>query len=226
MTPDTGEIDFPLITSTAVEALKKSGPSVLMTHSQGGVPGWMIGSASDDVTAIIAIEPGAFVFPKEEVPEKIVTKYPMAIEGIPVSDDDYVSLIKKPIVVYFGDNIPSEPSKVPAWDFWRGSEGAEYYFDYKRGAAVNRVEFVSWSQLDWQEFHPTEIVKDLKQPYLMICGENAFTRPGAEVMFKNAGSENKKLVIIPKARHFDLYDGEDYVPTAIENITEFLQKNI
>ncbi|WP_153387176.1 hypothetical protein [Companilactobacillus halodurans] len=45
-------------------------------------------------------------------------------------------------------------------------------------------------------------------------------------MFKNAGSENKKLVIIPKARHFDLYDGEDYVPTAIENITEFLQKNI
>ncbi|KRN98861.1 alpha/beta hydrolase [Companilactobacillus kimchiensis] len=107
-----------------------------------------------------------------------------------------------------------------------GSEGAEYYFDYKRGAAVNRVEFVSWSQLDWQKFHPTEIVKDLKQPYLMICGENAFTRPGAEVMFKNAGSENKKLVIIPKARHFDLYDGEDYVPTAIENITEFLKENI
>ncbi|MQS77340.1 hypothetical protein FHL06_13575 [Lactobacillus halodurans] len=94
MTPDTGEIDFPLITSTAVEALKKSGPSVLMTHSQGGVPGWMIGSASDDVTAIIAIEPGAFVFPKEEVPEKIVTKYPMAIEGLTVLDDDYVSLIK------------------------------------------------------------------------------------------------------------------------------------
>ncbi len=107
-----------------------------------------------------------------------------------------------------------------------GSEGAEYYFDYKRGAAVNRVEFVSWSQLDWQKFHPTEIVKDLKQPYLMICGENAFTRPGAEVMFKNAGSKNKKLVIIPKARHFDLYDGADYVPAAIDNIVEFLRKNI
>lgn len=121
MTPDTGEIDFPLIESTTVEALKTSGPSILMTHSQGGVPGWFIGAQSDNVEAIVAIEPGAFVFPKDETPEKIVTKYPMAIEGIPVSDDEYAKLIKKPIVVYYGDNIPDEPSNVPAWDFWRGS---------------------------------------------------------------------------------------------------------
>jgi len=107
-----------------------------------------------------------------------------------------------------------------------GSEGAEYYFDHKRGAAVNRVEFVSWSQLDWQQFHPTEIVKDLHLPFLMICGENAFTRPGAEVMFKNAASTDKQLVIIPKARHFDLYDGHDYVPSAIENIDTFLSARL
>ncbi|WP_147275305.1 alpha/beta hydrolase [Lactiplantibacillus paraplantarum] len=107
-----------------------------------------------------------------------------------------------------------------------GSEGAEYYFDYQRGAAVNRVEFVSWSQLDWQKFNPTELAKGLTQPYLMVCGENAFTRPGAEVMFNNAVGADKQLIIIPEARHFDLYDGEKYVPAVIEDITEFLASRV
>jgi len=107
-----------------------------------------------------------------------------------------------------------------------GSEGAEYYFDYQRGAAVNRVEFVSWSQLDWQKFHPVELASGLTQPYLMVCGENAFTRPGAEAMFKNAGSSDKKLIIIPEARHFDLYDGAKYVPTVIQDITNFLKTRV
>lgn len=102
-----------------------------------------------------------------------------------------------------------------------GSEGAEYYFNYERGAAVNRVVFPTWSQLDWQAYDPLETVKDVTTPYLIIAGENAFTRPGAEVMFNNLASTDKKLVIIPEARHFDLYDLEAYVPQVVEQITQF-----
>lgn len=61
---------------------------------------------------------------------------------------------------------------------------------------------------------------------MMVCGENAFTRPGAEVMFKNVASADKQLIIIPEARHFDLYDGEKYVPAVIEDITEFLASHV
>lgn len=128
MIPDTGEIDFGLISQAMVAAYEKSGPAVLVSHSQGGVPGWLTAIQSDQVTGVIAIEPGSFVFPKAEVPEKIETKYPMPVQGIGVSDADFAKLIKKPIVVYFGDNIPEEPSEVPAWDFWRGVKQLAYKF--------------------------------------------------------------------------------------------------
>lgn len=120
MTPDTGEFDIPVITSALVAAYEKSGPAVLVSHSQGGVPGWFIGMASENVTGIIAIEPGTFVFPEDEVPDIIPTKYPMPVQGVGVPAKDFAELVKKPIAIYFGDNIPSEPSNVPAWDFWRG----------------------------------------------------------------------------------------------------------
>ena len=68
----------------------------------------------------------------------------------------------------------------------KGSEGALYYFDPNRGAAVQMVEMPTWSQLTWHQFHPTEIIRDFRKPYLVITGEQAFTRPGAEQMYQNA----------------------------------------
>ena len=67
-----------------------------------------------------------------------------------------------------------------------GSEGAAYYLNPKRGAAANYVPCVTWSQLSWHQFHPTEIIKALHKPYLVITAEKAFTRPGAEEMYANA----------------------------------------
>ena len=107
-----------------------------------------------------------------------------------------------------------------------GSEGAEYYFNYKRGAAVNRVVFPTWSEPTWVALHPTEIAKNLTTPYLLVIGENAFTRPGAEIMFGNVASADKKIVVIPGARHFDMYDGVDYAVPAINTILEFLKDRV
>lgn len=120
MTPDTGEFDVQVITAAFVAAFAESGPATLVSHSQGGIPGWFIAMASDNVEGVIAIEPGTFVFPEEEVPDVIPTKYPVPLQGIGVPAAQFDALTRKPIAIYFGDNIPSEPSDVPAWDFWRG----------------------------------------------------------------------------------------------------------
>lgn len=107
-----------------------------------------------------------------------------------------------------------------------GSEGAEYYFTFGRGAVTNRVSFVTWSQPTWANFHPTEITKNLTLPYLFVVGEKAFTRDGAEKMYNNLASTDKKLVIIPGARHFDMYDGADFAVPSINAILEFFNKRI
>ena len=120
MTPDTGDFDVAVITSALVAALDESGPATLVTHSQGGIPGWFIAIASENVESVIAVEPGTFVFPTGELPEVIPTRYPMPVQGIEVPLEQFRQLIAKPIAIYFGDNIPAEPSEVPAWDFWRG----------------------------------------------------------------------------------------------------------
>lgn len=128
MTPDTGKVDFSVISAAMIEVFKKFGSAILVSHSQGGMPGWMTAMKSDNVQAVIAIEPGSFVFPKDEVPEKIETKYPLAVEGVGVSDEEFAKLIEKPITVYYGDNIPDAASEVPAWDFWRGVKRLAHLF--------------------------------------------------------------------------------------------------
>lgn len=119
MTPDTGAIDFEVITSSLVDALEKSGPAILVTHSQGGYPGWTTAAQSDNVEAVVAIEPGGFPFPASEMPEPI-SAGTFTASGVEMSEEDFAKLIEKPIIVYFGDYIPTEESDLPAENFWRG----------------------------------------------------------------------------------------------------------
>jgi hypothetical protein len=41
------------------------------------------------------------------------------LEGVAVPLDQFMALTKIPIVIYFGDNIPTEPSPIPGLDNWR-----------------------------------------------------------------------------------------------------------
>lgn len=118
MTPDTGLYDSNQVSDAMAGVFERSGPGVLMTHSAGGVPGWETAMKSENVEAVIAIEPGGYHFPEDELPAPIPNKY-RELTGNPVSTEDFNKLIEIPIVVYFGDNIPEEPSEVPAEDFWR-----------------------------------------------------------------------------------------------------------
>lgn len=113
-----------------------------------------------------------------------------------------------------------EPERL---DLITGTELTDYYLNPDRGAAANMVDPVSWSQMSWHTFFPTETIKELKVPYLVITAENAFTREGAEQMYANA-NEPKELYVVKEAKHSDMYDVEPYVSENMEQITKFLEK--
>lgn len=120
MTPNTGPFDANLISDGVSALFAKIGPGILMTHSQSGGPGWLTAIKSQNVKAIIAFEPGSgFVFPQGELPKPVPTSFD-TLEGVPVPMADFMALTKLPIIIFYGDNIPSKPTDVPTQDAWRG----------------------------------------------------------------------------------------------------------
>jgi len=119
MTPDTGPIDIN-VTSDAVAALfNKIGPGILVTHSHSGGMGWRTAIKSRNIRAIVSYKPGSnFAFPNGEVPPPIPSSAgPLEAVVVPLSD--FVKLTKIPIVLYYGDNIPEQPSANKGQDQWR-----------------------------------------------------------------------------------------------------------
>lgn len=121
MTPDTGmksdmggdfdnETVAKAVAATIDEAYEITGKkSILVTHSQGGGPGWTAAQYTDNIAAIIAIEPG----------------------GAPSSDSESYNAVtskKIPVIVYFGDYIDNGDEKIAATGMWQGMRGACYVF--------------------------------------------------------------------------------------------------
>lgn len=120
MIPNTGPFDANLISDSVSGLFARIGPGILMTHSQSGGPGWLTAIKSPNVKAIVAFEPGSgFVFPQGELPKPVPTSFD-TIEGVPVPMSDFIALTKLPIVIFYGDNIPSKATDVPTQDAWRG----------------------------------------------------------------------------------------------------------
>lgn len=116
MTPDLSDRkqDVPAIKALA----DKIGNSILITHSAGGLPGWIAAIQNRNVKGIAAFEPGGYVFPKNEVPEPI-SGLTGTLRGVEVSAEEFKRLTEIPIVLYFGDYIPEEPSKNLGDENWR-----------------------------------------------------------------------------------------------------------
>ncbi len=105
-------------------------------------------------------------------------------------------------------------------------EGAAYYYT-SRGTHPrwsNRV--VAWSQLELVKYNVTNIMKDMKKPYLVITAENAWSRGASTEVFNAVPHDNKELCIIPEASHFDMYDLAPYVSMAFEKILPFFNNNL
>jgi hypothetical protein len=119
MTPNTGPFDMKVVSDGVAALFKKIGPGILFTHSQGGGPGWLTAIKSENVRAIVAFEPGSsFIFPQGEVPSPIPSAFD-TVQGAAVPLSQFLALTRIPILVFYGDNIPDQPTDMPAQDSWR-----------------------------------------------------------------------------------------------------------
>ncbi len=119
VTPNTGPFDANVISDAMSALFDKTGPGILFTHSQAGGPGWLTAIKNPNVKAIVALEPGSgFIFPEGEVPADMPSAAgTLKGEAVPVAD--FEKLTKLPIVIYYGDNFPTEPTAERGQDNWR-----------------------------------------------------------------------------------------------------------
>ena len=121
ITPNTGAYNEQLIATDVAALMDRIGGGILVTHSQGGGPGWHAAIKSDNVHAIVSYEPGSgFVFPEGEVPDPLQTISPFgALSATSIPLADFEKLTHFPIIIYYGDYIPDEPCNNWAIDSWR-----------------------------------------------------------------------------------------------------------
>lgn len=119
MTPDTGPIDIDLNSDAVAALFDKIGEGILVTHSHSGGMGWDAVLKSSKIRAVAAYEPGSnFIFAEGEVPAPITSKFgDLKASSVPLSQ--FMKLTRIPIVIYYGDNIPEEPSEDLGKDQWR-----------------------------------------------------------------------------------------------------------
>lgn len=109
---------------TMAAFVQETGPAVLLTHSNSGQYGWFSAMASPaKIKAIVAYEPGACVFPEDDLPTDL-TPSPLAMVNdhqgpIAVSSEEFNKLTKMPILIIYGDNIAKEKSTNFNSEVWR-----------------------------------------------------------------------------------------------------------
>lgn len=134
MTPDTGmqsdmggdfdnETVAKAVAATIDEVYNRTGKdSILVTHSQGGGPGWTAAKYTDHIAAIVAIEPG----------------------GAPGADsEDFQAVLDKkiPVTMYFGDYIDNGDPTIQASGMWQMMRQACYDFrDPKSGGKLGSIQ--------------------------------------------------------------------------------------
>lgn len=131
-TPDTGAEPrtreyYQFMANTMAQLLKQTGPAVLITHSNSGKYGWYSGIADpQNIKAIVAYEPGACVFPSDDIP-KDLTPSPLELVNdhqgpLVVPPEEFNRLTKMPILIIYGDNIAKEKSDNFNSEVWRISK--------------------------------------------------------------------------------------------------------
>lgn len=106
-------------------------------------------------------------------------------------------------------------------------EGAAYYYTARGNKPRWSNQVVEWSQLELVKYNVTNIMKDMKKPYLVITGENAWSRQSSTEVFDAVpDTTTKEMHVIPEASHFDMYDLYPYVNEAFDYIAPFFEKNL
>lgn len=104
-------------------------------------------------------------------------------------------------------------------------EGAAYYYSSRGNSARWSNQVVAWSQLELVKYNVVNIMKEMQKPYLVITGENAWSKPSSTEVFDAVPHSNKEIFVVPEVSHFEMYDLEPYVTEAFECILPYFEQN-
>jgi hypothetical protein len=143
--------DYEVISQSICALVDKTGPAILLTHSQSGHFGWRAAMANANIRAIASYEPGPLngcYFPQGKAPR------PMPLfDGSPVSfasevePDKYRRLTEIPIHIVHGDYIGREPVDNRYLDLWRVRECFVRKFCEVLNEHGGKAEFISLPEI-------------------------------------------------------------------------------
>lgn len=118
ITPDTAPLDFDINENAISTLFERTGDAVLVAHSQGVMHAWKAIPKSPNIKAMVGLEGGGFFsFPADTDLHDI--EVAEGVEYIRVSDEVFQSFTRLPILLIYGDNIPTKPCNIPELDIWR-----------------------------------------------------------------------------------------------------------
>lgn len=157
------------------------------------------------------------------------------ITGSPVTPENRAALLKavgEELTAIAGGKEPATGALLPEKSEWTDATDAFTreawsYYRTERGAhpnARNRYVFASFGL--HQGYRPLEHMDEIApRPVLVIAGEKAETRKFSEEAARRGG-ENVRLVVIPGATHFALYDLPEYFGPALDELSAFFGKSL
>lgn len=119
------------------------------------------------------------------------------------------------------ETLPPNPHPVLAeyFDFYRTSRGAYVPKGSTLSLTTKRPITAEVKFMNYYPFNDIETISP--RPMLFITGENAHSREFSEDAYRRAG-EPKELLVVPGARHVDLYDRVNLIP--FDKLTSFFTK--
>jgi len=112
-----GPSDATLTLNDLLAITKKVGPTVLFTHSASSLSGYQAAMQDPNIRGIIGLESTGVPCPSDHPFPPIVGNFGTTT-CTPVAPDDFKKLARIPILLEFGDNIPSSRSNYFGLDFW------------------------------------------------------------------------------------------------------------
>lgn len=118
MTPDLSDHDRQTDIDAVTALFDRIGEGILVTHSAGGLTGWLAAVGNPAIRAVASYEPGGYIFPEGEAPDPMPSLTgTLAPTVVPM--EQFMNLTRIPVVLYFGDYIPEEPTDELGGENWR-----------------------------------------------------------------------------------------------------------
>jgi len=112
-----GPGDATLTLNDLLAIVNKIGPTVLFTHSASSLSGYEAAMQNPNIKGIIGLESTGVPCPSDNPFPPVVGNFGTT-SCTPVAPADFLKLTRVPILMEFGDNIPSGPSNYFGLDFW------------------------------------------------------------------------------------------------------------